>query len=110
MTRIRSGATSCTHSHGKAGRPSKYQQSQLASRKRVGQAIGRCWMVRRTRVTLSLAGLTGPSALRGGHYGSASPQDPLMHERDASTAIPTILLAEGNRSLGRWLGVLLTES
>ncbi len=33
-----------------------------------------------------------------------------MHERDASTAILTILLAEGNRSLRRWLGVLLTES
>lgn len=33
-----------------------------------------------------------------------------MHERDASIPTPTILLAEGNRSLRRWLGVLLTES
>jgi DNA-binding response OmpR family regulator len=33
-----------------------------------------------------------------------------MHERDASTPIPTILLAEENQSLRRWLGVLLSEA
>jgi DNA-binding response OmpR family regulator len=33
-----------------------------------------------------------------------------MYERDASTPIPTILLAEGNQSLRRWLGVLLSEA